>query len=75
MKETEFTSYADDNTLYNAGNTIEDVISSLQESFESISDLLNQREISPYNLRRHPEFRVTLTRTVYRRVKVSHICV
>ena len=32
MKETEFTSYADDNTLYDAGNTIEEVISSLQES-------------------------------------------
>ena len=32
MKETEFTSYADDNTLYDASNTIEDVISSLQES-------------------------------------------
>ena len=28
IKETEFTSYADDNTLYDAGNTIEDVISS-----------------------------------------------
>ena len=34
MKETEFTSYADDSTLYNAGNAIEDVISSLQESSE-----------------------------------------
>ena len=32
MKETEFTSYADDNTLYDAGNTIENVISSLQGS-------------------------------------------
>ena len=32
MKETGFTSYADDNTLSDAGNTIEDVISSLQES-------------------------------------------
>ena len=32
MKETEFTSYADDNT----GNTIEDVISSLQESPEKL---------------------------------------
>ena len=27
-------------------------------------DLINKREISPYNLRTHPEFRVTLTRTV-----------
>ena len=32
MKETEFTSYTDDNTLYDAGNTIENVISSLQGS-------------------------------------------
>ena len=42
MKETEFISYVDDNTLYNAGNTIEDVISSLRESsekpFKSFSD-------------------------------------
>ena len=29
------------------------------------SDLFNQREISLYNLRRHPKFRVTLTGTVY----------
>ena len=29
------------------------------------NDLFNQKEISPYNLRRHPEFRVPLTRTVY----------
>ena len=29
------------------------------------SDLFNQREIRPYNLRRHPEFRVPLPRTVY----------
>ena len=42
MKETEFISYVDDNTLYNAGNTIEDVISSLRGSsekpFKSFSD-------------------------------------
>ena len=29
------------------------------------SDLLNQREISPYNLRKCPEFRVALSRTLY----------
>ena len=29
------------------------------------SDLFNKREISPYNLRRHSEFRVPLTRTAY----------
>ena len=47
MKETEFTSYADDKSLYDAGNTIEDVISSLQESpeklFKWFSDNLMQR--------------------------------
>ena len=31
VKETEFISYADDNNLCDAGNTIEDVISSLQK--------------------------------------------
>ena len=36
MKETEFSTYADDNTLYDAGNTIEDVISSLQKSSEKL---------------------------------------
>ena len=36
MKETEFTSYVDDNTLYDAGNTIEDVISYLQKSSEKL---------------------------------------
>ena len=36
MRETEFTSYADDNTLYDASNTIEDVISSLQELSEMV---------------------------------------
>ena len=29
------------------------------------SDLFNQKEISPYNPRTHPEFRVPLARTVY----------
>ena len=29
------------------------------------SDLFNQREISPYNLRRRPECRVPFTRTVH----------
>ena len=34
MKEAEFTSYADDNTLCDVDNIIENVISSLKESFE-----------------------------------------
>ena len=36
VKETEFISYADDNNLCDARNTIEDVISSLQKSSEKI---------------------------------------
>ena len=36
MIENEFTSYVDDNTLYDADNTIEEVISSLQESSEKL---------------------------------------
>ena len=38
MKETEFTRYPGDNTLYDhdADNTIEDVISSLQELFKKL---------------------------------------
>ena len=31
MNKTEFTNHEDDNSLYDAGNTIEDVISSLHE--------------------------------------------
>ena len=36
MKETQFTSYVDDNTLDDAGNTIEVINSSLQESSEKL---------------------------------------
>ena len=36
MKETEFTSHADNNTLYDAGNTIDDVMSSLPESSKKL---------------------------------------
>ena len=36
MKEIQFINYADDNSLYNSGNTIEVVISSSQESSETI---------------------------------------
>ena len=31
---------------------------------KTFSDLFNQREISLYNFRRHPEFRVSFIRTV-----------
>ena len=45
MKETEFTSYADNNTLYDTGNTIEDVISSLQESSEKIWEWFSNNQM------------------------------
>ena len=45
MKETEFTSYADNNTLYDTGNTIEDVISSLQESSEKICEWFSNNQM------------------------------
>ena len=38
IDETEFASYADDNTLYDAGNTIEDVTLSFQESSKNFSN-------------------------------------
>ena len=45
MKETEFTSYADNNTLYDTGNTTEDVISSLQESSEKICEWFSNNQM------------------------------
>ena len=36
MKETEFTCYTNDNTLYDAGNTAEDIFLFLQESSEKL---------------------------------------
>ena len=45
IKETEFTNYADDNTLYDAGNTIEDVILSLQESSKKLLKWFSDNQI------------------------------
>ena len=36
ISNTDFSSYADDNTIYDSGNSIDDVISSLQESAEKL---------------------------------------
>ena len=36
ISNTDFSSYADDNTIYDSGNSIDDVISSLQESAENL---------------------------------------
>ena len=36
INNTGFSSYTDDNTIYDSGNSIDDVISSLQESTEKL---------------------------------------
>ena len=36
ISDTEFSSYVDDNTIYDSGNSIDDVISSLKESSEKL---------------------------------------
>ena len=36
ISDTDFSSYADDNNIYDSGNSIEEVISSLQESAEKL---------------------------------------
>ena len=36
ISDTDFSSYADDNTVYNSGNSIDKIISSLQESAEKL---------------------------------------
>ena len=36
ISDTEFSSYVDDNTIYDSGNSIDDAISSLKESSEKL---------------------------------------
>ena len=36
LKDTDFTSYADDNTIYDIGDSINNVIASLQDSSEKL---------------------------------------
>ena len=36
INDTDFSSYADDNTIYDSGNSIDEVISSLQVSAEKL---------------------------------------
>ena len=45
MKETEFTSNADNNTSYDADNTVEDGISSLQESSKKLFKLFSDNQM------------------------------
>ena len=41
----DFSSYADDNAIYDSGNNIDDVISSFQESAEKLFQWLSQNEM------------------------------
>ena len=45
ISNTDFSSYADDNTIYDSGNNIDDVISSLQESAEKLFQWFSHNQI------------------------------
>ena len=45
INDIDFSSYADDNTMYDSGNNIDDVISSCQESAEKLFQWLSQNEM------------------------------
>ena len=45
ISNTDFSSYADDNTIYDSGNSIDDVISSLQESAEKLFQWLSHNQM------------------------------
>ena len=45
IDETKFANYAKDNTLYHAGNTIEDVILSLQDSSKNLFKWFSDNEM------------------------------
>ena len=53
IKETKFASYADDNTLYDAGNAIKDVISSLQESSDKLFKWFFDNQMQGYSGKCH----------------------
>ena len=45
ISNTDFFSYADDNTIYDSDNSIDDVISSLQESAEKLFQWLSHNQM------------------------------
>ena len=45
ISDTDFSSYADDNTIYDSGNRIDEVISSLQESAEKLFQGLSHNQM------------------------------
>ena len=45
ISDTDFSSYADDNTIYDSRNSIDDVISSLKESSEKLFQWLSNNQM------------------------------
>ena len=45
ISNTDFSSYADDNTLYDSDNSIDEVISSLQESAEKLFQWFSHNQV------------------------------
>ena len=45
ISHTDFSSYADDNAIYDSGNSIDDVISSFQESAEKLFQWFSHNQI------------------------------
>ena len=45
LRDTDFSSYADDNIIYDSGNSIDDVISYLQESEEKLFPWFSHNQI------------------------------
>ena len=45
ISDTDFCSYADDNTVYNSGNSIDEVVSSLQESAEKLFQWISHNQM------------------------------
>ena len=58
MKENEFTSYVDDSTLYDADNTIEEVISSLRESSEKLFQWFSDNQMQGNSEKCHMILRI-----------------
>ena len=69
MKETEFTSYADDNTLHDAGSTIEDATSSLQESFKKLFKWFSDNQM----LRNSRKFHLMLSANNLQKYKLENL--
>ena len=49
IRSTDFSSYVDDNTIFDSGKCIVDVISSLQKSSENGSPTINERKTDKWH--------------------------